>query len=215
MSWLKKLFPKGMKRDEVLARLKMLIHKLNVIQKEYDKKSQSFRKKAEILYRRGNKTHSKMMLLRSKDMENKSIKFTNLLIKLDNYASLIQQGQIGKEISSMFGLVADQFELDAEQVNPENAAEQEDRIQQSAMQIEQGTDLLSGDLESELGIDMDDEFAQFEGELLAKDAGELPQTPGEDSYDGVNIIDEDEEYDGAESKESVVKELEKLKEDLR
>lgn len=213
-SFFSKLFPKGISRDETLARLKMLTHKLNQITKEYDKKGISFKKKAEAFYKQGNLANSKVMLMRSKDMERKSLKFTNLLIKLDHYSSMIQEGKINAEITSTFGLVADQLEKDVKLMNPEKAIETDERIKYSAMQMEQASELMGGDLEADLGIDMDDVFAEFEAELAAKAAGKLADVPETADEVTVSVLDDDDDLEGVKDKDQIMKEMEKLKKEL-
>ncbi len=212
-SFFSKLFPKGISRDETLARLKMLTHKLNQITKEYDKKATAFKKKAELFYKQGNRANSRVMLLRAKDMEKKSLKYTNLLIKLDHYSSMIQEGKINSEITSTFGLVADQLEKDVKLTNPEKAIETDERIKTSVMQLEQASELMSGDLESDLGIDLDEEFAEFEAEMAAKDAGKLVNVP-ETEEPSISVIDDDEELEGMKDKDQIMKEMEKIKKEL-
>ncbi len=212
-SFFSKLFPKGISRDETLARLKMLTHKLNQITKEYDKKAAAFKKKAELFYKQGNRANSRVMLLRAKDMEKKSLKYTNLLIKLDHYSSMIQERKINSEITSTFGLVADQLEKDVKLTNPEKAIETDERIKASVMQLEQASELMSGDLESDLGIDLDEEFAEFEAEMAAKDAGKLANVP-ETEEPSISVIDDDEELEGMKDKDQIMKEMEKIKKEL-
>ena len=212
-SFFSKLFPKGISRDETLARLKMLTHKLNQITKEYDKKAAAFKKKAELFYKQGNRANSRVMLLRAKDMEKKSLKYTNLLIKLDHYSSMIQEGKINSEITSTFGIVADQLEKDVKLTNPEKAIETDERIKAAAMQLEQASELMSGDLESDLGIDLDEEFAEFEAEMAAKEAGKLAEVP-ETEETSVSVIDDDDELEGMKDKDQIMKEMEKLKKEL-
>ena len=140
-------------------------------------------------------------------------KHDNLLIKLDHYSSMIQEGKINSEITSTFGLVADQLEKDVKLTNPEKAIETDERIKTSAMQLEQASELMGGDLESDLGIDLDEEFAEFEAEMAAKEAGKLVDVP-ETEESSISVIDDDEELEGMKDKDQIMKEMEKLKKEL-
>ncbi len=211
MNLFQKLFPKGMTRNEVLARLKMLTHKLNKIATSYDNKSLTFRKKAEQLYRQGRRPQSKLMLARSKGFEKKALKFTNLMIKMDHYSSLVQEADLGSEISQAFGIVADQLEKDSEVINPQKAIEQEDRIKTSQIKLEESMDLYGGDIELDFDLDLDEEFAEFEAELNLKDAGHLPEPKMDEP---INLLDEEEDLGEISSKEDLQKKVEELEKDL-
>jgi hypothetical protein len=73
---------------------------------------------------------------------------------------------------------------------------------------------MGGDLEADLGIDMDDVFAEFEAELAAKAAGKLADVPETADEVTVSVLDDDDDLEGVKDKDQIMKEMEKLKKEL-
>ena len=210
----KKLFPKNKKSDKVetQARLKTTIHHLSIKNKEFARKSQEARLRAMKALKAGNKDISRQMLIRWKTYRLKSEKYFNMIGKLERHMDALDEA---KTISDVTGsLEASSAELGkiAVNVNPEKTMELVDSAEESIMQIEEAGDLLAGDLEIDLGIDVEDELNKLETELLMSEASGMPSIPeGEtESFD----FDFDDEEPEIKSKEKIKKEIEKLKKEL-
>ena len=85
--------------------------------------------------------------------------------------------------------------------------------EESIDQINEAGELFAGDPEMDLGIDIDDELAQLETELMLEDAGQLPETPVSDQPISFSL-DEAETESNIRSKDDLKSEIDKLRKEL-
>ena len=78
--------------------------------------------------------------------------------------------------------------------------------------ISEASELLAGDLESESGVDIEDEFAQLETEVMLEEAGKLPDTPEEGT--SIEDLESIEGEEPVKSREKLQDEIAKLKKEL-
>jgi hypothetical protein len=211
----KKLFPKNKKSDKVetQARIKTTIHHLNLKNKEFARKSQEARLRAMKALKAGNKDISRQMLIRWKTYRLKSEKYFNMIGKLERHMDALDEAKTISDVTGSLEASSGELSKIAANVNPEKAMELVDSAEESIMQIEEAGDLLAGDLEIDLGIDVEEELGRLETELLMSEASGMPTVPEDMSTDSFDFDFDDEEPE-IKSKDKLKKEIEKLKKEL-
>ncbi len=210
----KKLFPKSNKEKiETVAKLKTTIHHLNIKTKEYNRKSHEARLKAQKALKLGNKDLSRTFLIRWKTYKAKSTKYYNMIGKIERHLDALEEAKVIEDVTGAFEASSSELGKIAQNVNPEKAMELSDISEEYISQIDEAGDLLAGDLELDLGIDVDDELAKLEAEMLMADASGMPSIPEE--MDNIDLsLDEDEEETEIRSKDQIKNEIDKLKKEL-
>ena len=212
----KKLFPKNKKADKVetQARIKTTIHHLNIKNKEFARKSQEARLRAMKALKAGNRDISRQMLIRWKTYRLKSEKYYNMIGKLERHMDALDEAKTISDVTGALETSSSELSKIAANVNPEKAMELVDSAEESIAQIEEAGDLLAGDMEIDLGIDVEDELQKLETELLMSEASGMPSVPEEMSTEGLDLDFDQEEETEIKSKDKLKKEIEKLKKEL-
>lgn len=209
-----KLFPKRKKNKvETVAKLKTTIHHLNLKTKEFNRKSKEARLKAARALKGGNKAIARQMLIRWKSYKNKSQRYYNMIGKIERHLDALEEAKVIENVSGAFEASSKELETIAEDVNPTKALELSETSEENIMKIEEAGDLLAGDLEIDLGIDVEDELDQLESELLMSEASGMPSIPETDDLD-MSLDLGDEEETEIRSKDQIKDEIDKLKEEL-
>ncbi|MHA1543434.1 MAG: Snf7 family protein, partial [Candidatus Hodarchaeales archaeon] len=203
----KKLFPKNKKSEKVetQARLKTTIHHLAIKNKEFARKSQEARLRAMKALKTGNKDISRQMLIRWKTYRLKSEKYFNMIGKLERHMDALDEAKTISDVTGSLEASSSELSKIAVNVNPEKTMELVDSAEESIMQIEEAGDLLAGDLEIDLGIDVEDELNKLETELLMSEASGMPTVPEgvPESFD----FDFDDAEPEIKSKDKIKKEI--------
>ena len=210
----KKLFPKkkGKNKVETAARLKTTIHHLNVKTKEFNRKSREARLRAMKALKVGNKQVARQMLIREKSYKLKSSKYYNMIGKIERHMDALEEAKVIEDVSGALETSSQELGKIALNVNPEKAMELVDGAEDYISQIEEAGELLAGDMETDLGIDVEDELSRLETELLLGDAGGMPEIPGD--FDDVDLGLEDDSEVEIKSKKKILDEIAKLNKEL-
>ncbi|MBD3350698.1 MAG: hypothetical protein GF364_04340 [Candidatus Lokiarchaeota archaeon] len=209
----RKLFPKKKKKKvETVAKLKTTIHQLNLKTKEFNRKSNEARLKAAKALKVGNKQIARQMLIRWKTYKGKSHRYYNMIGKIERHLDALEEAQVIENVTGAFEASSDELGKIAENVNPEKAMELSDGAEEYISQIDEAGDLLAGDLEIDLGMDVEDEMQKLEAELLMGDAAGMPEIPLEG--DDLELGLEGEEGTEIRSKDKIKEEIDKLKKEL-
>ncbi|MHA1339567.1 MAG: Snf7 family protein [Promethearchaeota archaeon] len=208
----KKLFPKKKKNKvETVAKLKTTIHQLNLKTKEFNRKSNEAKLKAAKALKAGNKDLARQFLIRWKAYRSKTQRYYNMIGKIERHLEALEEAQVIQNVTGAFEASNKELEKISTTVNPEKAMELSENSETYISQIDEAADLLAGDLEIDTGLDVEDELAQLETELLMGDASSMPTVPELDESDLIDIEDSESEI---KSKEKIKEEIEKLKKEL-
>lgn len=210
---IKKLFPKKKSTKEATqAKLKMVMSKLETKIKDYDSKSKICKTKAKKFLKAGNKEAAKTWLVRGKLYQTKSIQYNGIIVKLQRQSDAMDEAGIISETSNVMGETAKELKKVAATVNPEKAMEITEDAEESIEQISEAGELLAGNIEEESGVDIDEDLAQLETEVMLEDAGKLPDAPEEEEESDSMILEDKEKT--PKSKEALKDEIAKLKKEL-
>jgi len=210
----KKLFPrKGKEKDDLLSKAKSHIHRLNLINRNYSKRAEISRKNAKIALKRGEKDRAKNYLIQYKSYNTKVDRTSNIRGKIERQIQAIEEGQLISATGDIFSGIRDELEYIATKASPAKVAEIAEDSEAYVAEIEEAADILAGDPEIDLAIDVTEELNQLETEMLLDQGGTMPETPSDD----LQYIPEYEieELDEVKSKEKLNKEIEKLKKELQ
>jgi len=210
----KKLFPrKGKEKDDLLSKAKSHIHRLNLINRNYNKRAEISRKNAKIALKRGEKDRAKNYLIQYKSYNTKVDRTSNIRGKIERQIQAIEEGQLISATGDIFSGIRDELEYIATKASPAKVAEIAEDSEAYVAEIEEAADILAGDPEIDLAIDVTEELNQLETEMLLDQGGTMPETPSDD----LQYIPEYEieELDEVKSKEKLNKEIEKLKKELQ
>ncbi len=210
----KKLFPrKGKEKDDLISKAKGHIHRLNLINRNYSKRAEISRKNAKIALKRGEKDRAKNYLIQYKSYNTKVDRTSNIRGKIERQIQAIEEGQLISATGDIFSGIRDELEYIATKASPAKVAEIAEDSEAYVAEIEEAADILAGDPEIDLAIDVTEELNQLETEMLLDQGGTMPETPSDD----LQYIPEYEieELDEVKSKEKLNKEIEKLKKELQ
>ena len=210
----KKLFPrKGKEKDDLVSKAKSHIHRLNLINRNYSKRAEISRKNAKIALKRGEKDRAKNYLIQYKSYNAKVDRTSNIRGKIERQIQAIEEGQLISATGDIFSGIRDELEYIATKASPAKVAEIAEDSEAYVAEIEEAADILAGDPEIDLGIDVTEELNQLETEMLLDQGGTMPETPSDDlQYIPEYEIEELEEV---KSKEKLNKEIEKLRKELQ
>jgi hypothetical protein len=209
-----KLFP-NKKQDKltVETKLKSLVHKLDTKIKEYDGKAKICRVKAKKFLKSGNKEAARTMLVRFKAYQAKSLQYNSMIAKAERHLEALEEAGVMTDVTTAMEASTGQLKKAAASVNPEKAMEINEEAEGSIDSINEATELFAGDLETDLGVDIEDEFNQLETELMLEDAGKLPDVAeGEEETESMSV--EEDGVKGTKSKDELQQEIAKLKKEL-
>ncbi|MFX1375485.1 MAG: Snf7 family protein [Promethearchaeota archaeon] len=210
----KKLFPrKGKEKDDLISKAKGHIHRLNLINRNYSKRAEISRKNAKIALKRGEKERAKNYLIQYKSYNTKIDRASNIRSKIERQIQAIEEGQLISATGDIFSGIRDELEYIATKASPAKVAEIAEDSEAYVAEIEEAADILAGDPEIDLAIDVTEELNQLETEMLLDQGGTMPETPSDD----LQYIPEYEveELEDVKSKEQLNKEIEKLKKELQ
>ena len=210
----KKLFPrKGKEQDSLVSKAKSHIHRMNVINRNFNKRAEISRKNAKIALKRGEKDRAKNYLIQYKSYTAKVDRTNNIRAKIERQIQAIEEGRLISQTGSLFSGIRDELEYIATKASPAKVAEIAEDSEAYVAEIEEAADILAGDPEIDLAIDVTEELNQLETEMLLDQGGTMPETPSDDlqyipEYDGL------EEEGELRSKEKLQDEIEKLRKEL-
>lgn len=214
MALKKKLFPKkGEESEKMITQAKSHIQRLSLINRSYSKKADISRKNAKIALKRGEKDRAKNYLIQYKQYSMKVDRANNMRLKIERQIDAIQEGKIILDTGNLMGGIRDELKEIAIKASPTKIAEISEEADAYVSEIEESAEIMGGDLEIDLGIDVTAELNQLETEMLLEQGGEMPSIPEGD----LEYIPDDEvplEEAGAASKQAVQDEIEKLKKEL-
>ena len=212
----KKLFPrKGKEKDDLIARSKAHIHKISLMNKNYSKRAEISRKNAKIALKRGEKTRAKNYLIQYKSYQTKVDRANNIRAKIERQIQAIEEGMLISQTGNLMGGIRDSLKDISEQASPVKVAEIAEDSDIYVSEIEESAEILAGDPEIDLAIDVTDELNQLETEMLLDQGGTMPQIPSDDlEY----IPEYEDDISGADgeikSKKKLNDEIEKLRKEL-
>ncbi len=210
----KKLFPrKGEEQDKMITQAKSHIQQLGLINKSYSRKAEISRKNAKIALKRGEKDRAKNYLIQYKQYSMKVDRANNMRIKIERQLDAIQEGKLILTTGNLMGGIRDELKEIATKASPVRIAEISEDADAYVSEIEESAEILGGDLEVDLGIDVTAELNQLETEMLLDQGGAMPAIP-EDDLQYIPEEDMSLEDVGTVSKEKVQAEIEKLKKEL-
>jgi hypothetical protein len=211
----KKLFPrKGKEKDDLVAKAKGHIHKLNMMNKNYTRRADISRKNAKIALKRGEKDRAKNFLIQYKSYNAKVDRSNNIRSKIERQIQAIEEGQLISSTGDIFSGIRDELEYIATKASPAKVAEIAEDSEGYVAEIEEAADILAGDPEIDLAIDVTDELNQLETEMLLEQGGTMPTTPSDDLQYIPEYDEEFEEEIGVKSKEKLQDEIDKLRKEL-
>ena len=214
MALKKKLFPKkGEEMDKTITTAKSHIQRLSLINRSYSKKADISRKNAKIALKRGEKDRAKNYLIQYKQYSMKVDRANNMRLKIERQLDAIEEGKIILSTGNTMGAIRDELKDIAIKASPAKIAEISEEADAYVSEIEESAEIMGGDLEIDLGIDVTAELNQLETEMLLEQGGQMPDVPEGD----LEYIPDEEislEEAGAASKQAVQDEIEKLKKEL-
>ena len=210
----KKLFPKKSKeKDSLIYKSKAHIHKLTLMNRNYSRRAEISRKNAKIALKRGEKGRAKNYLVQYKSYQAKVDRATNIRSKIERQIQAIEEGILISQTGDLMGGIRDELEYIATKASPTKVAEIAEDSEAYVSEIEEAADILAGDPEIDLAIDVTDELNQLETEMLLDQGGSMPQIPSDD----LQYIPEYEESEAdteIKSGDRLKEEIEKLKKEL-
>lgn len=212
----KKLFPrkgKNTQKDRLITKSKMHIRKLALINKNYNKRADISRKNAKIALKRGEKQRAKNYLIQYKQYQQKVDRSNNIRVKIERQIEAIEEGQIIQQTGDLMGGIRDELRDIAIQASPTKIAEIAEDSEAYVSEIEESAEILGGDLEIDLGIDVNDELNLLETEMLLETSGTMPEVPADD-LEYLPEIDIESRDSEVMSKEKLQDEIEKLRKEM-
>ncbi|MFX1478889.1 MAG: Snf7 family protein [Promethearchaeota archaeon] len=213
MALKKKLFPrKGKEKDDLISKAKSHIQRLNLINKNYSRRAEISRKNAKIALKRGEKDRAKNFLIQYKSYNAKVDRTNNIRAKIERQIGAIEEGQLISQTGDIFSGIRDELEYIATKASPARVAEIAEDSEAYVAEIEEAADILAGDPEIDLAIDVTDELNQLETEMLLEQGGTMPEIPADDLQ---YIPEYEDEIVEEKSKQRLQDEIEKLKKELQ
>jgi hypothetical protein len=210
----KKLFPrKSKEKDDLVAKAKGHIHKLNMMNKNYNKRAEISRKNAKIALKRGEKDRAKTYLVQYKAYQTKVDRSNNIRLKIERQIQAIEEGMLISQTGDVMGGIRDELEYIATKASPTKVAEIAEDSEAYVAEIEEAADILAGDPEIDLAIDVTEELNQLETEMLLEQGGAMPEIPADD-LQYIPEYDLEEEEAEIKSKEKLKDEIDKLRKEL-
>jgi len=214
MALKKKLFPrKGKEKDELVIKAKAHIRKIALTNKTYNKRAEIARKNAKIAIKRGERNRAKNYLIQHKQYQLKVDRQNNIRSKIERQIEAIEEGQMISMTGDLMSGIRDELAGIATKVAPEKIAEIAEDSEAYVAEIEESADILAGDPEIDLAIDITDELNQLETEMLLEQGGQMPDVP-DDELAYISEFEEIEEEPGIKTKAKLEDEIDKLRKEL-
>lgn len=211
----KKLFPrKGKEKDSLVSKAKGHIHKLNMMNKNFNRRAEISRKNAKIALKRGEKGRAKSYLVQYKAYQAKVDRSNNIRLKIERQIQAIEEGMLISQTGDVMGGIRDELEYIATKASPTKVAEIAEDSEAYVSEIEEAAEILGGDPEIDLAIDVTDELNQLETEMLLDQGGAMPEIPSDD-LQYIPEFDEFEEEAEVKSKDMLKDEIDKLRKELQ
>jgi len=212
----KKLFPrKGGSQDKLVTTVKRYTRQLGIRAKAHQKRSEIARQNAKIALQRGEKARAKNYLIQYKNYQAKVDRATNIRAKFERQIEAIEEGSAIAQSGNFMAQMRDELKSIATKASPVKIAEVAEDSEMYVSEIEEAGDILAGDPEIDLGIDVTSELNQLETELLLDASGSMPMVPtGGEMPQYISDLDLDLEADEATSKAKLEAEIEKLRKEL-
>lgn len=209
----KKLFPrKSKEKDELIIKAKSHIRKIALANKTYNQRSEIARKNAKIALKRGERDRAKNYLIQYKQYQQKVDRANNIRAKIERQIEAIEEGQMISMTGDLMGGIRDELETIATKASPTKIAEIAEDSEAYVAEIEESADILAGDPEIDLAIDVTDDLNQLETEMLLEQGGQMPEVPIDDlQYISEFDIEEEPEI---KTKAKLEDEIEKLRKEL-
>ncbi len=211
----KKLFPrKAQEQDKLVTQVKRYTRQLGIRSKNYQKRSEVTRKNAKIALQRGERERAKSYLVQYKQYQMKVDRTNNIRAKFDRQIEALEEGAAIAQSGNFMAKMRDELKTIATKASPEAIAEISEDSEMYVSEIEEAGDILAGDLEIDLGIDVSDMLDQLETEMLLDASGSMPLVPEGDFPEYISDLELESEEEEIKSKAKLQDEIEKLKKEL-
>jgi hypothetical protein len=211
----KKLFPrKAEEKDRLVTQVKRYTRQLGIHSKNYQKRSEVSRQNAKIALQRGERERAKNYLVQYKQYQMKVDRTNNIRTKFERQIEAIEEGAAIAQSGSFMAKMRDELKTIAEKASPEAIAEVAEDSEMYVSEIEEAGDILAGDPETDLGIDVSDMLNQLETEMLLDASGSMPKVPSGELPEYISDVELESEEEEVKSKETLKKEIEKLRKEL-
>jgi hypothetical protein len=214
MALKKKLFPrKAKEKDELIIKAKAHIRKIALANKSFNKRAEIARKNAKIAIKRGERTRAKNYLIQHKQYQLKVDRANNIRAKIERSLEAVEEGQMISMTGDLMGGIRDELKVVATKASPVRIAEIAEDSELYVSEIEESAEILAGDPEIDLAIDVTDELDQLETEMLLEQGGQMPEVPADD-LQYLSEFDEMEEETEIKTKAKLEDEIDKLRKEL-
>jgi hypothetical protein len=214
MALKKKLFPrKDKEKIELVIKAKAHIRKIALSNKTYNKRAEIARKNAKIAIKRGERNRAKNYLIQHKQYQMKVDRQNNIRAKIERQIEAISEGRMISMTGDLMGGIRDELATIATKVAPEKIAEIAEDSELYVSEIEESAEILAGDPEIDLAIDVTDELNQLETEMLLEQGGQMPEVP-DDELAYISEFDEIGEEPELRTKAKLSDEIDKLRKEL-
>ncbi len=215
----KKLFPrkgmKGKEKDKTITQVKRFTRQLGLRAKNHQKRAEIARQNAKIALQRGEKDRAKNYLIQYKSYQIKVDRSNNIRAKFDRQIEALEEGESIALSGKFMTQIRDELKTIATRASPEKIAEVAEDTDLYVSEIEEAGDILAGDPEIDLGLDVTDMLNALETEMLLDASGTFVNVPtGGDVPEYISDIDLDLEAEGTASKAKLEEEIEKLRKEL-
>jgi hypothetical protein len=211
-----RLFPskKSKDKDIFVTKAKSHIKKLDLLSRNYSKKASIGYKNAKIALQRKERQRAKNYLAQSKNYQNKVDKINAMKARIERNIEAIEEGKIIAQTGDVFGGIRDLLEEISTEASPTKIGEIAEETEEYRERIDMSGELLAGDMEIDLGLEVtDEELDQLETEMLLDQSGEMPEVPS-DELQYIHDTSYEEEEPEIKSKEKLAEEIEKLRKEL-
>jgi hypothetical protein len=137
----------------------------------------------------------------------------NIRSKIERQIEAISEGRMISMTGDLMGGIRDELQTIATTVSPEKIAEIAEDSELYVSEIEESAEILAGDPEIDLAIDITDELNQLETEMLLEQGGQMPTVP-DDELAYISEFEEIEEEPGIQTKAKLEDEIDKLRKEL-
>jgi len=209
------MFPKkGEQKDRLVGEVKKFSRVLGIRSKGFSRKAEISRQNAKIALQRGEKTRAKNYLIQYKTYQMKVDRTNNIRAKFERQIEAIEEGIAIQQSGEFMSKIRNELKAIATKASPTKIAEISEDSEMYVTEIEEAGDILAGDPELDLGIDIGMELDQLETELLLNTTGAMPNVPTGNMPEYLSDLDTEQGGGEIESKENLQKEIEKLKKEL-
>lgn len=217
MAMKKKLFPRkggGKESEKLVTQVKRYTRQIGLRARQHQKKSEIARQNAKIALQRGEKERAKNYLIQYKQYQAKVDRANNIRSKFDRQIEAIEEGSAIAQSGNFMAKMRDELKTIATKASPVKIAEISEDSELYVSEIEEAGDILGGDPEIDLGIDVSSELDQLETEMLLDASGSMPSVPSGDIPAYISEFDLEGEGEEVQSKAKLEEEIEKLRKEL-